>query len=92
MNDPRYKDTIVMTRYPSLCVSYVEEKEEIVQGRPPKIYYSKLVKVVNGFEQTIYKIKLPGPLQLGEGKPENQNNAIIFTCDEAPQTIDMNQV
>ncbi|GAU48909.1 hypothetical protein TSUD_99660, partial [Trifolium subterraneum] len=37
MNDPRYKDTIeLMTRYPSLRVSYVEEKEEIVQGRPIK--------------------------------------------------------
>ncbi|WJX67987.1 Putative callose synthase 8 [Trifolium repens] len=92
MNDPRYKDTIeLMTRYPSLRVSYVEEKEEIVQGRPPKVYYSKLVKVVNGFEQTIYQIKLPGPPQLGEGKPENQNNAIIFTRGEALQTIDMNQ-
>ncbi|GAU28412.1 hypothetical protein TSUD_54640 [Trifolium subterraneum] len=92
MNDPRYKDTIeLMTRYPSLRVSYVEEKEEIVQGRPIKVYYSKLVKVVNGFEQTIYQIKLPGPPQLGEGKPENQNNAIIFTRGEALQTIDMNQ-
>ncbi|XP_012567622.1 putative callose synthase 8 [Cicer arietinum] len=92
MNDPRYKDTIdLMTRYPSLRVAYVEEKEEIVQRRPHKEYYSKLVKVVNGFEQTIYQIKLPGPPQLGEGKPENQNNAIIFTRGEALQTIDMNQ-
>lgn len=29
---------------------------------------------------------------LGEGKPENQNHAIIFTRGEALQTIDMNQV
>jgi callose synthase len=42
--------------------------------------------------QTIYQIKLPGPPQLGEGKPENQNNSIIFTRGEALQTIDMNQV
>ncbi|KAL2331236.1 hypothetical protein Fmac_018817 [Flemingia macrophylla] len=91
-NDPRYKDMIdLMTRYPSLRVAYVEEKEEIGQGKPPKVYTSKLVKVVNGFEQTIYEIKLPGPPLLGEGKPENQNNAIIFTRGEALQTIDMNQ-
>ena len=40
----------------------------------------------------IYRIKLPGTAKLGEGKPENQNHAIIFTRGEALQTIDMNQV
>lgn len=29
---------------------------------------------------------------LGEGKPENQNHAIIFTRGELIQAIDMNQV
>ena len=29
---------------------------------------------------------------LGEGKPENQNSAIIYCFNEALQTIDMNQV
>ncbi|KAK7272638.1 hypothetical protein RJT34_29359 [Clitoria ternatea] len=92
-NHPHYQDIIdLMIRYPSLRVAYVEEKEEIAQGRSHnKVYSSKLVKVVNGFEQTIYQIKLPGPPHLGEGKPENQNNAIIFTRGEALQTIDMNQ-
>jgi hypothetical protein len=42
--------------------------------------------------QVIYKIKLPGNAILGEGKPENQNHAIIFTRGECLQTIDMNQV
>ena len=43
--------------------------------------------------QEIYRIKLPGnPTAIGEGKPENQNHAIIFTRGEALQTIDMNQV
>lgn len=89
-NDPRYQDMIdLMIRYPSLRVAYVDEKEE--KGKPDPKYSSKLVKVVNGFEQTIYEIKLPGPPLLGEGKPENQNNAIIFTRGEALQTIDMNQ-
>jgi hypothetical protein len=40
----------------------------------------------------IYSIKLPGDPKLGEGKPENQNHAIIFTRGDALQTIDMNQV
>lgn len=42
--------------------------------------------------QEIYSIELPGQVKLGEGKPENQNHAIIFTRGEALQTIDMNQV
>ena len=42
--------------------------------------------------QEIYSIKLPGNPKLGEGKPENQNHAIIFTRGNAVQRIDMNQV
>ncbi|PNT72150.1 hypothetical protein BRADI_2g40441v3 [Brachypodium distachyon] len=43
-------------------------------------------------EKEIYRIKLPGkPTEIGEGKPENQNHAIIFTRGEALQAIDMNQ-
>lgn len=42
--------------------------------------------------QEIYSIKLPDDPKLGEGKPENQNHAIIFTRGNAVQTIDMNQV
>lgn len=38
-----------------------------------------------------YEVELPGPILLGEGKPNNQNHAIIFTRGEAVQAIDMNQ-
>ncbi|CAN0377426.1 unnamed protein product, partial [Hapterophycus canaliculatus] len=37
------------------------------------------------------QVELPGPILLGEGKPNNQNHAIIFTRGEALQAIDMNQ-
>ncbi|KAK7256922.1 hypothetical protein RIF29_30509 [Crotalaria pallida] len=40
--------------------------------------------------QEIYSLKLPENPKLGEGKPENQNHAIIFTRGNAVQTIDMN--
>lgn len=40
----------------------------------------------------VYRVELPGPILIGEGKPENQNHAIIFTRGEALQAIDMNQV
>ena len=47
---------------------------------------------VQSIIQEIFSIKLPGEVMLGEGKPENQNHAIVFTCGEALQSIDMNQV
>jgi callose synthase len=36
-------------------------------------------------------VRLPGNPILGEGKPENQNHAIIFAHGEYLQTLDMNQ-
>ncbi|XP_059662797.1 putative callose synthase 8 [Cornus florida] len=90
--EPQAHDIIdLMIRYPSLRVAYVEEKEEIATDKSRKVYSSILVKAVNGFDQEIYRIKLPGPPNIGEGKPENQNHAIIFTRGEALQAIDMNQ-
>ncbi|XP_010525558.1 PREDICTED: putative callose synthase 6 isoform X2 [Tarenaya hassleriana] len=82
----------LMLKYPSLRVAYVDEREEKVEGRSHKVYYSVLLKGGNKFDEEIYRIKLPGPpAEIGEGKPENQNHAIIFTRGEALQTIDMNQ-
>ena len=39
----------------------------------------------------VYRVKLPGNPVIGEGKPENQNHAVIFTRGEYLQAIDMNQ-
>ncbi|PIA33973.1 hypothetical protein AQUCO_03900091v1 [Aquilegia coerulea] len=90
--DSQAQDIIdLMMRYPSLRVSYVEEKEVIGTKKAPKVYSSILVKAVNNLDQEIYRIKLPGVPFIGEGKPENQNHAIIFTRGDALQTIDMNQ-
>eukprot|EP00468_Gymnochlora_sp_CCMP2014_P003100 CAMPEP_0167759548 /NCGR_PEP_ID=MMETSP0110_2-20121227/11087_1 /TAXON_ID=629695 /ORGANISM="Gymnochlora sp., Strain CCMP2014" /LENGTH=2075 /DNA_ID=CAMNT_0007645951 /DNA_START=90 /DNA_END=6317 /DNA_ORIENTATION=+ len=41
--------------------------------------------------ELVYQIELPGNPIIGEGKPENQNHAIIFTRGEFVQAIDMNQ-
>ncbi|OMO49646.1 Glycosyl transferase, family 48 [Corchorus capsularis] len=85
----------LMSRHPSLRVAYIDEREENIGGKSQKTYYSVLVKggdKFDGYEREIYRIKLPGPpTKIGEGKPENQNHAIIFTRGEALQTIDMNQ-
>ncbi|GLU19453.1 hypothetical protein SLE2022_357040 [Rubroshorea leprosula] len=104
--DARAQDILrLMTKYPSLRVAYIDEVEEPNKDKSKKIndkvYYSALVKAVpkssdasdstQNLDQVIYRIKLPGSAILGEGKPENQNHAIIFTRGEGLQTIDMNQ-
>ncbi|KAH7669357.1 callose synthase protein [Dioscorea alata] len=95
----------LMTTYSSLRVAYIDEVEapsKDKSSKSEKVYYSALVKAalakpdnpaesVQNLDQVIYRIKLPGPAILGEGKPENQNHAIIFTRGEGLQTIDMNQ-
>ncbi|KAJ4825933.1 Callose synthase 5 [Turnera subulata] len=90
--DRRATDILnLMVNNPSLRVAYIDDVEERDGGKVQKVYYSVLVKAVDNLDQEIYRIKLPGPAKLGEGKPENQNHAIIFTRGEALQTIDMNQ-
>lgn len=81
----------LMVNYPALRVAYIDEVEERDGDKVQKVYYSVLVKAVDNLDQEVYRIKLPGPAKIGEGKPENQNHAIIFTRGEALQTIDMNQ-
>ncbi|KAL5218815.1 hypothetical protein ABZP36_019499 [Zizania latifolia] len=83
---------LLMQRNEALRVAYVDIVESIKNGKSSTEYYSKLVKAdIHGKDKEIYSIKLPGNFKLGEGKPENQNHAIIFTRGNAVQTIDMNQ-
>ncbi|KAK6125574.1 hypothetical protein DH2020_040684 [Rehmannia glutinosa] len=90
--DRRATDILnLMVNNPSLRVAYIDEVEEREGGKNQKVYYSVLVKAVDNLDQEIYRIKLPGSAKIGEGKPENQNHAIVFTRGEALQTIDMNQ-
>ncbi|XP_043723776.1 callose synthase 10 isoform X2 [Telopea speciosissima] len=84
---------LLLQRNEALRVAYIHVEESTdAEGQVVREFYSKLVKAdVHGKDQEIYSIKLPGDPKLGEGKPENQNHAIIFTRGEAIQTIDMNQ-
>lgn len=89
--DPRADEILyLMKNNEALRVAYVDE---VYLGRDEVEYYSVLVKYDQQLKQEveIYRIKLPGALKLGEGKPENQNHALIFTRGDALQTIDMNQ-
>ncbi|XVF69743.1 hypothetical protein PTKIN_Ptkin11bG0106300 [Pterospermum kingtungense] len=83
---------LLMQRNEALRVAFIDVVETLKDGRVHTEYYSKLVKAdINGKDKEIYAIKLPGNPKLGEGKPENQNHAIVFTRGNAIQTIDMNQ-
>ncbi|PWA59606.1 glucan synthase-like 8 [Artemisia annua] len=84
---------LLLQRNEALRVAFIHVEESAgSDGKIVKSFYSKLVKAdILGKEQEIYSIKLPGDPKLGEGKPENENHAIVFTRGEAVQTIDMNQ-
>ncbi|KAL5539806.1 hypothetical protein UlMin_044300, partial [Ulmus minor] len=83
---------LLMQRNEALRVAFIDDVETLKDGKVHKEFYSKLVKGdINGKDKEIYSIKLPGNPKLGEGKPENQNHAIVFTRGNAVQTIDMNQ-
>ncbi|KAM7498128.1 hypothetical protein LguiA_022542 [Lonicera macranthoides] len=89
--DPHAEEILhLMQDNEALRVAYVDE---VSTGRDEMEYYSVLVKYDQKLQKEveIYRVKLPGPLKLGEGKPENQNHAVIFTRGDAVQTIDMNQ-
>ncbi|KAK1432531.1 hypothetical protein QVD17_09428 [Tagetes erecta] len=90
--DRRATDILnLMVNNPGLRVAYIDEVEEREGAKSHKAYYSVLIKAADNLDQEIYRIKLPGSAKIGEGKPENQNHAIVFTRGEALQTIDMNQ-
>ncbi|GMH89989.1 hypothetical protein TL16_g11630, partial [Triparma laevis f. inornata] len=80
----------LMHRFPHMRVAYIDNVRINRQGE--SYFYSVLVKSDRaGGITEIYRVRLPGNPVIGEGKPENQNHAIIFTRGEYLQTIDMNQ-
>lgn len=89
--DPKADDIDqLMHRYSHLRVAYIDSVRLDRSGA--SVFYSVLVKSdKDGGIQEIYRVRLPGNPVIGEGKPENQNHAIIFTRGEYLQTIDMNQ-
>jgi len=89
--DPKADDIeALLHRFPHMRVAYIDTIR--INRSGASVYYSVLVKSdCKGGVQEIYRVRLPGNPVLGEGKPENQNHAMIFTRGEFLQTIDMNQ-
>lgn len=86
----------LLSRHPNLRVAYIDTVRVNRDGE--LAYYSVLIKLdpkhVPGTPpkvKEIYRVKLPGNPIIGEGKPENQNHALIFSRGRYVQAIDMNQ-
>ncbi|CAI5724003.1 unnamed protein product [Peronospora destructor] len=79
----------LLRKHPNLRVAYVDGPKKVKDG-PPK-FFSVLVRALDDKVVEIYRVELPGDPIVGEGKPENQNHAIIFSRGELLQCIDMNQ-
>lgn len=71
----------LLWRFPSVRFCYVEKS---VDGD----FYSCMIQ---GSFDVKYSVKLPGNPFLGDGKGDNQNNAIIFSRGNLIQTMDANQ-
>lgn len=98
--DPKADDIeFLLRRFSSLRVAYIDEVRVSTRGEANTDrnssnleYFSVLIKAGDGGEiQEVYRVKLPGNPVFGEGKPENQNHAMMFTRGEHIQAIDMNQ-
>lgn len=93
--DPKAEDIeFLMARHPNLRVAYVDT--EMQHPNPDPTFSSVLIKhnpqggKANPVSE-VYRVKLPGNPIIGEGKPENQNHALVFTRGRYLQAIDMNQ-
>jgi callose synthase len=94
-NDQKAADIeFLLEMFPHLRVAYIDQVR--MKYSKDQAFYSVLVKSVTAQDGTksieeVYRVRLPGDPIIGEGKPENQNAAVIFTRGKALQTIDMNQ-
>ncbi|GMF10475.1 unnamed protein product [Phytophthora lilii] len=79
----------LLRKHPNLRVAYVDGPKKVKDG-PPK-FFSVLIRAQDDKIVEVYRVELPGNPIVGEGKPENQNHAIIFSRGELLQCIDMNQ-
>jgi callose synthase len=80
----------LLRKFPNLRVAYIDEKQS---KSGESYFYSVLIRAAEDKKtiEEIYRVRLPGNPILGEGKPENQNHAMIFSRGEHVQAIDMNQ-
>ncbi|KAG0669540.1 1,3-beta-glucan synthase component fks3 [Maudiozyma exigua] len=86
---------ILLKSFPNIYISYLDIEKDVASNA--LIYYSCLtngfadIDEVTGLRKPIFRIRLSGNPILGDGKSDNQNNAIIFYRGEYIQVVDANQ-
>ncbi|ODV94603.1 hypothetical protein PACTADRAFT_50477 [Pachysolen tannophilus NRRL Y-2460] len=85
----------LLRAYPDLQIAFLDEEPPLNEGEEPRIF-SSLVDghceiMENGRRRPKFRVQLSGNPILGDGKSDNQNQAIIFTRGEYLQLIDANQ-
>ena len=84
-------DKLRRTYAANLRIAFVDDPEAEGARNP---HFSSVLLAIEPESQrdlVLYKVRLPGNPIIGEGKPENQNHAVIFAHGEYLQTLDMNQ-
>jgi hypothetical protein len=71
------------TKFYSVLIRYAKEDPGVPRTR--ETVGRTLFAVQGGRIEEVYRVQLPCNPIIGEGKPENQNHAIIFTRGEALQ-------
>ena len=84
---------LMLKTFPSLRIAYIDQTPN--QSSDTK-FYCCLVDAQCPLKEDLrrtprFRIELPGPPILGDGKADNQNQAIIFTRGNYLQMIDANQ-
>jgi callose synthase len=78
----------LLKRHRNLRVAYIDE---LRNRKGESNFYSVLTKGSDNGPVEVYRVGLPGNPVVGEGKPENQNHAIIFARGQHVMAMDMNQ-
>ena len=77
----------LVEQYPHVKVNYVKHPS----AESPGFENVLMERSMEGTCQITHRIALPGNPIIGEGKPENQNDGVIWLQGDYIQTIDMNQ-
>ena len=85
----------LLRAYPDLQIAYLDEEPPLNEDEEPRVY-SALIDghcemLENGRRRPKFRVQLSGNPILGDGKSDNQNQALIFTRGEYLQLIDANQ-
>ncbi len=85
----------MLRAFPDLQIAYLDEEAPEVDGEEPRIFstlidgHSEIME--NGQRKPKFRVQLSGNPILGDGKSDNQNQALIFYRGEYIQLVDANQ-